>query len=566
MYALQFEDVSISYRTRNEAGEPIDYEAVKNVTLRLPKRGTLGIAGESGSGKSTLIMSALRLLPDSATVTGTVKLGDKNMNELSWGQVRAVRWKEASIVFQGAMHSLNPVQRIGKQIAEAMELHDPKAHTKRGKNAYRAEVISLLEQVDLPARTVDSYPHEISGGQKQRVMIAMALACDPEVIIADEPTTALDVIVQERVLDLLTKLVEDRGLSLLMITHDLSVLARTCKEIAVMYHGEIVESGPSLDILTNPQHPHTRALTDAVPVIGDPKSRMNPASRKQSEPGNTTVVSVVPEGPGDELLGADNLSVRFQTRVGEVRAVDGVDLSCREGEITVLVGQSGSGKTTLVRTVLGLQAPTGGNVRFRGKPLSRKQRDLRDYRGSVQFVLQDPMSALNPKHTVYELIAEGIRVQGLQGDERQRVREALIAAELSPPERFFAKLPSELSGGQRQRVVIAGALALEPEFIIADEPVASLDASVRGEILALLLRLKRNLGLGCLVITHDLGVAWNIGDRVLVMHQGRIVEAGAAEDVLLRPEHEYTKQLLAAVPTMRQPAAAQAANDHVEGQ
>lgn len=553
MYALQFEDVSISYSTRDEHGEPSEFQAVKNVTLRLSKRGTLGIAGESGSGKSTLIMSALRLLPDSANISGRVLLGDRDMNELSWGQVRAVRWKEASIVFQGAMHSLNPVQRVGKQIAEAMRIH-AQSTAKQGRDAYVDEVLALLEQVDLPKHTIDAYPHELSGGQKQRIMIAMALACDPEVIIADEPTTALDVIVQERVLDLLTKLVEERGLSLLMITHDLSVLARTCAEIAVMYRGEIVETGPSREILANPTHPHTRALTDAAPVIGDPKSRLNPASRKHSDPGQTTAVSVVAPGPGEEVLSADGLTVQFSTRVGEITAVNNVDLSCREGEITVLVGQSGSGKTTLVRTVLGLQAPSSGSVRFRGRPLGRRQRELREYRGSVQFVLQDPMSALNPKHTVYESIAEGIRVQGLEGDERERVRQALMSAELTPPERFFSKLPSELSGGQRQRVVIAGALALEPEFLIADEPVASLDASVRGEILALLLRLKRDLGLGCLVITHDLGVAWNIGDRVLVMHRGKVVEGGDAESVLLSPTHEYTRQLLAAVPTMGEPA------------
>ena len=292
-------------------------------------------------------------------------------------------------------------------------------------------------------------------------------------------------------------------------------------------------------------------------MIGDPKSRLNPASRKQSAPGETTALPVIASGVGAEILSTDDLTVSFHTRVGNVTAVDGVDLSCREGEITVLVGQSGSGKTTLVRTVLGLQPPSSGEVRYRGQPLSRRARDLRDYRGSVQFVLQDPMSALNPKHTVYEIIAEGIRIQGFGGDERERVRQALLAAELYPPERFFTKLPKELSGGQRQRVVIAGALALEPDFLIADEPVASLDASVRGEILALLLRLKRDLGLGCFVITHDLGVAWNIADRVLVMHRGKIVEAGNAEDVLLSPQHDYTRQLLAAVPTMGAPEASE---------
>lgn len=552
-YALQFDDVSISYRTHDELGNPYELQAVKHVTLQVPKHGTLGIAGESGSGKSTLIMSVLRLLPENATVTGTVKLGDKDINKLNWGQVRAVRWTEASIIFQGAMHSLNPVQKIGRQIGEAIRIHDPKGG-RRGKDAYRHEVLDLLDHVDLPASSIDAFPHELSGGQKQRVMIAMALACDPEVIIADEPTTALDVIVQERVLNLLTDLVKKRGMTLVMITHDLSVLAQTCEQVAVLYQGEIVEMGPSREILTNPRHPHTKALTNAVPTIGDPKSRLNPVSQRSSDHGDqdTDLVNASPPA-GGEVLRAEDLVVQFHTRVGDVTAVNHVDLVCQDGEITVLVGQSGSGKTTLVRAVLGLQPPTSGHIKYRGNPLSHKQRDLRDYRKNVQFVLQDPMAALNPKHTVYEIVAEGIRVQGIEGDEREQVRSALIAAELQPPEQFLAKLPSELSGGQRQRVVIAGALALKPEFIVADEPVASLDASVRGEILALLLRLRRKFGLGCLVITHDLGVAWNIADRVLVMQRGKIVEEGEAEQVLLHPQHDYTKELLAAVPTISSP-------------
>lgn len=548
MYALEFENVSISYRTRDESGKPQEFEAVKNVTLKLPERGTLGIAGESGSGKSTLILSALRLLPANAKMVGTVKVGKHNMQELSWGKVRAVRWSEAAIVFQGAMHSLNPVQRVGAQIAEPLVIHGGKKPP--SKEELRSRVTALLEQVDLPPHVFSAYPHELSGGQKQRVMIAMALACDPDLIIADEPTTALDVIVQKRVLDLLKRLVAERGLSLLMITHDLAVLAETCDEIAVMYHGEIVEAGPAREILRNPQHPHTRALTDAVPVIGDEKSRRNPASRKTSAPGNTQVLNIPVhvDAAAEDVLEACDLNVTFHTRVGNVTAVNNVNIGCKLGEIAVLVGQSGSGKTTLVRTLLGLQEPTSGEVRYAGKPLAKKQRELKSYRRRVQFVLQDPMSALNPKHTVYELIAEGIRIHRLPGDERARVREVLEAVELTPAERFMGKLPSELSGGQRQRVVIAGALALEPEFLIADEPVASLDASVRGEILALLMRLQREFGLGCLVITHDLGVAWNIGDRVLVMHRGAIVEEGSVEDVLLRPQHLYTQQLLAAVP------------------
>ena len=547
MSALVFDGVSVSYRVRTETGTQ-DFEAVKNVSLTLPKRGTLGIAGESGSGKSTLIMSALRLLPENATITGRVLVGERDMYALNWGEVRAVRWNEAAVIFQGAMHSLNPVQRIGAQIAEAIRVHDPRGPQKP--KAYVHRVLDLLDQVDLPPHSADAYPHELSGGQKQRVMIAMALACDPDVIIADEPTTALDVIVQERVLEVLRDLVRARGLSLLMITHDLSVLAKTCDQIAVMYRGEIVEQGPSAEILANPQHPHTRALTQAVPTIGDFASRMNPISQRETAAIRVIEADRAGDHAGEVLLSAERLTVAFKTRVGTVRAVNDVSLECRAGEITVLVGQSGSGKTTLVRTVLGLQEEFEGTISFRGEPLVHTNAVLGEYRRTVQFVLQDPMGALNPKHTVYEAVAEGIRIHAIPGDERELVARAMRQAELDPPERFFAALPQELSGGQRQRVVIAGALALQPEFLVADEPVASLDASVRGEILALLLRLRRELGLGCLVITHDLGVAWNIADRVLVMNRGRIVEAGPAEQVLLRPEHEYTRALLSAVPTM----------------
>lgn len=276
MPSLIFDDVSISYSTQTETGRGT-IDAVKNVNLTLPERGTLGIAGESGSGKSTLAMSVLRLLPRNAQVTGKIMLGDEDVLGLSWGKLRALRWGEASVVFQGAMHSLNPVHRVEKQIVEALELHAKDAFKTEAARTRR--VADLLQQVDLVKSTARAYPHELSGGQKQRVMIAMALACDPELIIADEPTTALDVIVQAQVLDVLTGLVEDRGISLMMISHDLSVLAKVCDRIAVMYQGEIVELGPSAEIMSNPQHPHSKALAAAFPTIGDPASRLNPISR-----------------------------------------------------------------------------------------------------------------------------------------------------------------------------------------------------------------------------------------------------------------------------------------------
>jgi peptide/nickel transport system ATP-binding protein len=524
---LEFRDVTVDYRT--ERGW---VPAVRGVSLSLDAGQTLGLCGESGSGKSTLAMSVLRLLPRSARIGGQVLLGGADVMGLSWGALRAVRWAEASVVFQGAMHSLNPVRRVGEQLAEPIRLH---ATVPPGQ--VRGRVAALLEQVELPAARAQAYPHELSGGQRQRVMIAMALACEPDLVIADEPTTALDVVVQAQVLDRLSALVTERDIGLMMISHDLSVLSATCERVAVMYDGEIVEEGPAERVMRHPEHAHSRALAAAFPTVGDPASRLTGG---------------VPGPVGEPVLEAVGLTVRFPVRGGgTVTAVDGIDLALSGDEIVALVGQSGSGKTTLARTLLGLQRPTAGQVRYAGVPLPSSNRGLREYRRQVQLVLQDPTSALNPRHSVYEAVAEGIRIHRLPGDERRLVAQALEQAELRPAERFFPALPHELSGGQRQRVVIAGALALQPTYLVADEPVASLDASVRGEILALLLRLRADLGLGALVITHDLGLAWSIADRVAVMYQGRIVESGPVEEVLVHPEHEYTKLLLSVLPQQR---------------
>ncbi|SDD59663.1 dipeptide ABC transporter ATP-binding protein [Auraticoccus monumenti] len=564
--ALEWRDLTVAYRDHDTGGELV---AVDGVSLRVPRGGTVGLAGESGCGKSTMAMSVLRLLPRSARVSGSIELDGEDVTTMTWGRLRTVRWTEASIVFQGAMHSLNPVRTVRRQILEALELHTSAGFaTSAGRDA---RVRELMAVVDLPPAKAGAYPHELSGGQKQRVMIAMALACDPEVIIADEPTTALDVVVQAQVLDVLSALVRERGLTLVMISHDLAVLAAVCERIVVMQRGRIVEEGPSQQILGAPAHEHTRQLAAAFPVIGDPDSRRvvgraaverlrlsrlpgsvprSPESPPRASAGDRAGEPGTPADDATEpLLEVRDLVVDFSSRGQRVRAVDHVSLQCRPGEVVALVGQSGSGKTTLARTVLGLQRPTSGQVLHRGVPLPRTRAGLKAYRRAVQFVLQDPSASLNPKHTVYEAVAEGIRIHRLPGDERERVAAALTKAELTPPGRWFGRLPQELSGGQRQRVVIAGALALEPGYLVADEPVASLDASVRGEILALLLDLQRELGLGALVITHDLGLAWNIADRVLVMHRGQVVEDGPVEQVLLDPQHDYTRTLLHVVPS-----------------
>lgn len=543
---LIFDDVSITYTTsgRNDRGQ---VAAVRHVSLELPAGGTIGVAGESGSGKSTLAMSVLRLLPKNAALTGAVRVGDTDVAELSFGRLRALRWAEASIIFQGAMHSLNPVHTVGRQITEALELHVTDRW--RTEKARKQRVAELLEAVDLPLAKADSYPHELSGGQRQRIMIAMALACEPDIIVADEPTTALDVIVQKQILGMINNLVTERGISLMMISHDLSVLATACERIAVMKDGELVEVGPSHQICLDPHEPYTRQLASAFPTIGDPASRMNPVSRRE-RPARPPVEQRHTMTDG-VLLEARGLNVTYTTATPPMRAVRDVDLTIHAGEILALVGQSGSGKTTLARTVLGLQAPDAGStIRFRGKDLPHRGRALRDFRRQVQLVLQDPSAALNPKLSVYESVAEGLRVQHYDGDEGERVAASLRAAELTPPETFMGAIPQELSGGQLQRVVIAGALAVGPEVLVADEPVASLDASVRGEILALLLSLRERLGLSALVITHDLGLAWNIADTVAVMYQGRIVEHGPTADVLLDPQHEYTRTLLDAAPSI----------------
>jgi peptide/nickel transport system ATP-binding protein len=465
-----------------------------------------------------------------------------------------VRWASASVVFQGAMHSLNPVRRVGEQIAEPMRLH-----------GVSGGVAELLEQVELPREKARAYPHELSGGQQQRVMIAMALACRPSVVIADEPTTALDVVVQAQVLGLLKRLVAEQDLGLLMISHDLSVLAETCDDLAVMHRGEVVERGATRAVIANPRHSHTAALAAAFPTIGDPAHRLTTATERtrgafvlQNDTRGPRVLQNGTREPRVTLEGtreprdsseAALLEVRgLVVDYGRTRAVDGVDLTIGRGEIVALVGQSGSGKTTLARTIMGLRKPSSGRVIFDGAEVPLRGKALKAFRRQVQLVLQDPASALNPRHKVLDAVAEGLRVHGLPGDEESLVTAAVERAELRPASLYLQALPHELSGGQQQRVVIAGALVLEPRLLVADEPVASLDASVRGEIVALLLRLRRELRLASLIITHDLGLAWQIADRVAVMHQGKIVEQGSVEQVLLTPSHEYTRALLRAVP------------------
>jgi oligopeptide/dipeptide ABC transporter ATP-binding protein len=592
---LEVRDLAVTYRSGAEA-----VRAVRGVSFALQPGDTLGMAGESGCGKTTVALSLLRLLPASADLSGQVLFKGDDIIGLGWQRLRAVRWAQASVVFQGAMSALNPVRSIGEQICEPILLHE-----NAGRRVAEARAAELLDSVGVPSARLGSYPHELSGGQRQRVMIAMALACQPDLIIADEPTTALDVIVQAQVLELLTGLVRERQISMIVISHDLSVLGETCDRLAIMYAGRIAETGPSREVLSAPRHPYTRILARAFPRMGDPGSRLAPAGlpgeppdlrgeitgcpfaprcpeviagcrtreielwpageRRESacikvldgepamageEPARAAPAAARTSGPGEAVLETRDLRVVFPARRGRgpARAVDEVNLAIGRGEIVALIGESGCGKSTLARALVGLIEPTGGEVRYAGAPLRFTGGALRAHRRHVQLVLQDPAGALNPRQTVFDLVAEGPRLHGLRAGLTERVHRVLASAGLRPPGQFVSRYPHELSGGQQQRVVIAGALALDPSVIVADEPVSSLDASVRGEILKLILNLRDELSLSALIVSHDLGVAWNIADRVAVMYLGRIVEAGPVSDVLLRPRHPYTRALLSVLP------------------
>jgi|HubBroStandDraft_5_1064220.scaffolds.fasta_scaffold04941_4 peptide/nickel transport system ATP-binding protein len=634
---LDVRDLSVTY-----GSGPQSVRAVRGVSFALAAGETLGMAGESGCGKTTVALSLLRLLPGSARLEGQILFKDEDIVGLGWQKLRAVRWAGASVVFQGAMSALNPVRTIGEQICEPILLHE-----KVGPRVARARAAELLDSVGVPSARRASYPHELSGGQRQRVMIAMALACQPDLVIADEPTTALDVIVQAQILDLLTGIVRDRQISMIVISHDLSVLGQTCDRLAIMYAGRIAETGPARAVLAAPRHPYTRILARAFPRLGDPESRMAPAGLPGEPPdlreditgcpfaarcpevvadcmtraielwpagerresacikvldgatapigaglahngpadGGTPKLAaadtgaagpgaavagaavagagpqapagsgaplspVAASGPEPAVLEARELRVVFPARRGRgpARAVDEVNLTIGRGEIVALIGESGCGKSTLARALVGLVEPNGGEVRYAGVPLGQAGAALRAHRRHVQLVLQDPAGALNPRQNVFDAVAEGPRLHGLTKGLTERVHSALARAGLRPPEQFISRYPHELSGGQQQRVVIAGALALDPAVIVADEPVSSLDASVRGEILKLILSLRDQLSLSALIVSHDLGVAWNIADRVAVMYLGRIVEVGAVSEVLLRPRHPYTRALLSVLP------------------
>ncbi|OWR31246.1 ABC transporter ATP-binding protein [Saccharibacillus sp. O23] len=527
---LEVRDLRVSFSARET-----ETEAVRGVSFDLRKGETLGIVGESGSGKSVTARAIMRLLPEaSARVkSGEIVFLGQNLARKTRKEMEAVRGRDIGMIFQDPMTSLNPTLRIGEQIAETL-----RKHRKMSKREARAEAVEMLKLVGIrdPETRFDQYPHEFSGGMRQRAMIAIALACRPSLLIADEPTTALDVTIQAQILNVMKQMQEKLGTAIILITHDLGVVAGMCDRVAVMKSGEIVEEGRTEDIFAKPQHPYTRKLLNALPRLDEPKKPKAASEAAAS---------------GEPLLEVRSLRQHFNLGKGRtLRAVNDISFFIREGETLGMVGESGSGKSTTGRAILRLHEPTGGDVLYRGMAVNRlSPKEMKLMRREMQMIFQDPYASLNPRLKVLDIIGEAMDVHGLSknpAQRRARVEELLEMVGLDPA--FALRYPHEFSGGQRQRIGIARALAVEPKFIVCDEPLSALDVSIQSQVVKLLEDLQQKLGLTYLFIAHDLSMVKHISDRVAVMYAGKIVELAESEELYNNPQHPYTKSLLAAIP------------------
>ena len=523
--ALAIHRLGVEFRT----GDGVT-TAARDVSIEIRPGEILALVGESGSGKSVSALSVLGLLPPSAVRTGRIEVGGRDVTTPDGPTLRRLRGQDVAMVFQDPMTALNPVFTVGAQIVEALRLH-----TDLSRRAARTRAVELLTMVGLPdpEQRFGYYPHQLSGGQRQRAMIAMAISCDPAVLIADEPTTALDVTVQAEILALLRSLRDRLDSAILLITHDMGVVADIADRVVVMRAGEIVEEAPVEQLFARPAQPYTRELLAAVPHLGRQEVRPPSAS---AAPGTALELhDVVVEYPGG--LGRPAF-----------RAVDGVSLTIPRGQVLGLVGESGSGKSTIGRCVVGLLRATAGRVVVDGHDVTRASRgQLRALRRTVGMVFQDPASSLNPRYTIGDSIGEPLRLDGRpRAEVAQRVTQLLDGVEL--PAAWRNRYPHELSGGQRQRVGIARAVALDPVLLVADEPTSALDVSVQARVLELLLDLQARLGFSCMFISHDLAVVELLADRIAVMHRGRIVEQGSSAGILSAPADDYTRRLLAAAP------------------
>ncbi|GLJ60210.1 ABC transporter ATP-binding protein [Microbacterium barkeri] len=522
--AIRIQGLDVTFAT--DGG---DVHAVHGIDLDVRSGEVLAVVGESGSGKTVTARAILGLLPETARVDGAVVLSGQDVVALSPDRLRAVRGTEAAMIFQEPMTALNPVFTVGWQIAEGI-----RAHERIGRKEARERAVEILRKVGIPdpERRVDDYPHQFSGGQKQRIVIAQALVLGPKVIIADEPTTALDVTVQAEILDLLRRARDEFGTAIVLITHNMGVVADLADRVAVMYRGDIVETARAVDLFARPQHAYTQRLLAAVP-------RLAIADRPYTG-----------DVDAEPVVRAEGLEIEYPGRFGArgFRAVDGVSFDIRPGEVLGLVGESGSGKTTIGRAMAALAPVTGGSLRVLGAELNGiRERDFRARRREIGFVFQDPASSFNPLLTIGACVAEPLRVHGVgQSEADDRVAELLEAVHL-PPE-VARRFPHELSGGQRQRASLARALVLEPKLVIADEPTSALDVSVQARVLELFTELQERFGFAALFITHDLAVVDLLAHRVVVLHRGRIAEQGRTADVLGAPQDPYTRRLIASLP------------------
>ena len=539
---LSVTDLSVSFSTQHGT-----VEAVQGVSLQVAQGKTLAIVGESGSGKSTTAMAVIGLLPENGSVTsGSMQFSGIDLAGLSDRQFHGIRGKRIGLVPQDPMSNLNPVTRIGDQIAETLLIN--RVATKAD---VKDKVIDVMTRAGIPnpASRLRAYPHELSGGLRQRVLIAIGLACNPELLIADEPTSALDVTVQRVILDQIDAMTAELGTSVLLITHDLGLAAERASDVVVMHRGRVVEQGPARQILEDPQHPYTQSLVRAAPSVAavrlDAGAYQSPLEEREETAAEEA------EAATENLVELRELTKVYPGKGGaeDFYAARNVSLDLPRGSTVAIVGESGSGKTTTARMLLGLIEPTSGSMTFDGKDLAGLSKaERKDFRRRVQPVFQDPYSSLNPMFTIGRIIQEPLDAYkvGSPSSRRARVRELMDQVAL--PQAMLRRYPSELSGGQRQRVAIARALALEPELIVCDEPVSALDVLVQAQILKLLGELQAERGLSYLFISHDLAVVRLISDYVCVMQNGELVEAATSEEIFTNPRHPYTRKLLASIP------------------
>lgn len=533
---ISVSDLSIEFHTMDGI-----VHAVEGVNLEIGKGETVAIVGESGSGKSTTAMAIIGLLASGGKVSGgSIKLDGRELVGASEAVLRKVRGRDIGMVPQDPMSNLNPVAKIGTQVAESLL-----AHGLATRQNVQAKVVQALAAAGLPnpEQRAKQYPHELSGGLRQRALIAIGLACEPRLLIADEPTSALDVTVQQTILDQIGKMTDELGTSVLLITHDLGLAAERAERVVVMFRGKIVEQGPAREILNNPQHPYTQSLVKAAPSVA--AARLQPETF--TEHGHAGEEETV-----DHIVEIENLTKVYPVRGRKKEdfiAANEVSLSIPRGKTVAIVGESGSGKTTTARMLLKAIEPTSGTIRYEGRDISQfTKADDREFRQKVQPIFQDPYSSLNPMFTIERIIAEPLEFyrRGSASERKARVRKLLDDVAL--PQSMLRRYPSELSGGQRQRVAIARALALEPDLIVCDEPVSALDVLVQAQILNLLGDLQREYGLSYLFISHDLAVVRLISDYVCVMKDGVLVEAATSEEIFQNPRDPYTRKLLASIP------------------